>query len=135
LNLLDPRTGKAARFLHDPGDPRTIGGNNIRVLFHDRMGRLWISSDAGLSCFHPAHETFHNYGEEDGLQSDEFHRGAYFLNRAGEMFFGGYHGFNVFVPEKVWGNRIPAIPRVFYISKPLQENGILAVLKTAGLSP
>ena len=156
LNRMDSRTGKTARFLNDPDDPRSIGGNNIRALFLDRkgnlwigtdgaglnrmipgdgagaptrflryrikdglpsdaifgiledgLGRLWLSTDAGLSCFDPDRETFRNYSKEDGLQSNEFHRGAYFMNRNGEMFFGGYHGFNVFRPENVRDNRVP----------------------------
>jgi two-component sensor histidine kinase/ligand-binding sensor domain-containing protein len=108
LNRMVPGDGAGAptRFLHyriNEGLPSDV----IFGILEDGLGRLWLSTDAGLSCFDPDRETFRNYGKEDGLQSNEFHRGAAFMNRAGEMFFGGYHGFNVFRPESVRDNRVP----------------------------
>jgi two-component sensor histidine kinase/ligand-binding sensor domain-containing protein len=108
LNRMIPGDGAGAptRFLRY----RIKNGLPSDVVFgirEDGQGRLWLSTDAGLSCFDPKRETFRNYSKEDGLQSNEFHRGASFKSRAGEMFFGGYHGFNVFRPESVRDNRIP----------------------------
>jgi two-component sensor histidine kinase/ligand-binding sensor domain-containing protein len=108
LNKMLPRNGAGAptRFLRY----RIKNGLPSDVIFgilEDGRGRLWLSTDAGLSCFDPDRETFRNYGKLDGLQSNEFHRGASFMNRAGEMFFGGSHGFNVFRPENVRDNRVP----------------------------
>ncbi|MHB8054008.1 MAG: two-component regulator propeller domain-containing protein [Candidatus Aminicenantales bacterium] len=76
-------------------------------ILEDGAGRLWLSTDNGLSCFDPERDTFTNFTKEDGLQSNEFHRGASSMGRSGEMFFGGYQGFNVFRPENVKGNLIP----------------------------
>ncbi len=102
-------TGAPTRFLRyriKDGLPSDV----VFGILEDGSGRLWLSTDNGLSCFDPDLETFRNFTREDGLQSNEFHRGAYFKDRAGEMFFGGSRGFNVFRPEGVRDNRIP--PRV-----------------------
>jgi two-component sensor histidine kinase/ligand-binding sensor domain-containing protein len=108
LNKMLPGTGAVAptkflRYRIKNGLP----SDAIFGILEDALGRLWLSTDAGLSCFDPDRETFRNYSKEDGLQSNEFHRGAAFMNRAGEMFFGGYQGFNVFRPESVRNNRVP----------------------------
>ena len=108
LNRLIPGDGAGAparfvRYRVKDGLPSDV----VFGILEDGEGRLWLSTDAGLSCFDPERKTFRNYGKEDGLQSNEFHRGASFMNRAGEMFFGGYHGFNVFRPEKIRDNRVP----------------------------
>ncbi len=99
-------TGTPARFVRY-GVKNGLPSNVVFRVQEDGEGRLWLSTDAGLSCFDPERDTFRNYGREDGLQSNEFHRGASFMNRAGEMFFGGYQGFNVFRPERVRPNRVP----------------------------
>lgn len=70
----------------------------------DRSGRLWLSSNKGLSCFDPVKETFRNYTEQDGLQGNEFNTNVFALQPDGEMIFGGLGGFNYFYPEKVTDN-------------------------------
>src|SRR5262249_35351585 len=48
-------------FVPDPGDPHTLSGVYITVLFKDRDGRLWIGCDQFLHRFEPATETFARY--------------------------------------------------------------------------
>ena len=40
-------------------------------ILEDRLGRLWLSTQKGVSRFDPLTETFRNYDVSDGLQSDE----------------------------------------------------------------
>lgn len=77
-------------------------------ILEDDRGNLWLSTNKGLSRFNPKTGTFKNYDAKDGLQGDEFNRGAFYKSRSGEMFFGGNHGFNVFHPAGVRNN--PHIP-------------------------
>ncbi len=73
--------------------------NNVIVgILEDDRGNLWLSTNKGLSKFNPETGEFKNYGKRDGLQGDEFNRGAFFKSRSGEMFFGGNNGFNIFHP-------------------------------------
>jgi class 3 adenylate cyclase/predicted metal-dependent HD superfamily phosphohydrolase len=60
---------------------------------------LWLSTNKGLSRFSPKTNLFVCFTEKDGLMSDEFNSGAYFLSSSGEIFFGGIFGFNYFRPE------------------------------------
>jgi ligand-binding sensor domain-containing protein/AraC-like DNA-binding protein len=99
--------------------------NNVIVgILEDGKGNLWISTKKGLSRFNPATNEFKNFEKSDGLQSDEFNRGAYFMNRHGEMFFGGNNGFNIFHPDHIAENTIvPAVVltdfRIFNRSLPI----------------
>jgi AraC-like DNA-binding protein len=85
--------------------------NNVIVgILEDDQGNLWISTKKGISKFNPGTGQFTNYDGRDGLQSDEFNRGAFFKSKSGEMFFGGNNGFNIFNPDKIKGNSyIPPI--------------------------
>lgn len=67
----------------------------------DKAGNLWISTNRGLSCFNPEERSFRNYDFDNGLQGDEFNQNAQFKNAAGEFFFGGINGFNIFKPEEI----------------------------------
>ncbi len=69
--------------------------------------RLWMSTNQGLARFDPRTETFRAYGPEEGIQSNEFNRAAYFKSARGELFFGGLNGFNAFRPEQVRNDPFP----------------------------
>lgn len=97
LNKFDPERGTATHFTMRDGLPNDF----IYGILPDAHGNLWLSTNHGLSRFSPSTKTFRNYDAEDGLQSDEFNSGAYFLNAAGEMMFGGVHGFNIFHPDSI----------------------------------
>lgn len=74
-------------------------------ILEDEAGRLWLSTNKGLSRFDPAAEKFRNYDIHDGLQGDEYNSGAYFKSaQSGEMFFGGINGLNLFHPGHIKDN-------------------------------
>lgn len=84
--------------------------NVVYGILEDGKGNLWLSTNKGLSRFNPQTETFKNYDSRDGLQSNEFSAGAYFKNEAGEMYFGGINGLNIFHPDSIKGNT--AVPPI-----------------------
>ncbi len=88
--------------------------NVVYGILEDEQGRLWMSTNRGLSRFDPRSETFRNYDVADGLQSTEFNSGAFFKSRRGEMFFGGIHGVNAFFPGQIEDN--PYVPPVVLTS-------------------
>jgi len=83
----------------------------IYGILEDAGGNLWLTTNNGLSRFSPENGDFKNYTEQDGLQSNEFNGGAYFISpRSGEMFFGGINGFTAFYPNRIKDNSyIPPI--------------------------
>jgi diguanylate cyclase (GGDEF)-like protein len=62
LNRYDPRSGRIARYAHDPDNPRSISSNSVISLEEDRRGRLWIGTWAGgLNRFDPKTGEFQRY--------------------------------------------------------------------------
>ena len=96
LNLYHRETGDFSHF-----DP-TMGLPNdyiYRILVDD-LGRLWISTNDGLSSYNPESETFTNYDRDDGLQGSEFNPVSW-IDEEGQFYFGGIDGLNIFDPLKI----------------------------------
>ncbi len=87
-----------------------LSNNSIYGILEDQQKNLWLSTTKGLSRFSPETESFRNYDEQDGLQSNEFFWGAFLKTKNGTMFFGGVNGFNMFNPTAIYHNaNIPPI--------------------------
>jgi signal transduction histidine kinase/ligand-binding sensor domain-containing protein len=103
LNVLDPMTGNFTHYFSADGLPH----NTVQSILPDDEGNLWLSTLRGLSKMDtktPGAGTktkFRNYDILDGVQSNEFNRGAAMRTRKGEMFFGGVNGYNTFFPAEV----------------------------------
>ena len=106
LNRFDIEAETFTRFSERDGLPNDV----VYAILPDSGGRLWLSTNKGLSRFDPTTRQFRNYDANDGLQSNEFNSGAAFRSRSGEMFFGGLYGFNYFRPETIRDNsHIPEV--------------------------
>ncbi|HWB93774.1 MAG TPA: two-component regulator propeller domain-containing protein [Puia sp.] len=82
----------------------------IYKILGDDAGRLWVSTNKGISCFDPERSTFKNYSAENGLQPSSFIEGAGLRVSSGELFFGGIEGLNYFLPAALHDNKnVPAI--------------------------
>ena len=81
-----------------------LPNNQVFQILEDSKGKLWLSTANGLTRFDPETEIFTNYDKRDGLQNNQFHYGAAYKLKSGELVFGGINGFNVFDPAKVQGN-------------------------------
>jgi signal transduction histidine kinase/ligand-binding sensor domain-containing protein/DNA-binding response OmpR family regulator len=106
LNRFDIAAETFTRFSERDGLPNDV----VYAILPDSTGRLWLSTNKGLSRFDPTTRQFRNYDAADGLQSNEFNSGAAFRSRSGELFFGGLYGFNYFRPETIRDN--PHVPEV-----------------------
>lgn len=106
LNRLDIEAGTFSRYTTAEGLPNNV----VYGVLPDGAGHLWLSTNRGLSRFHPGTGTVRNFDAADGLQSNEFNSGAAFRSASGELFFGGIYGFSHFRPEDVRDN--PHLPEV-----------------------
>ncbi len=83
------------------GSKEGLPDNVIYGILEDRRGSLWLSTNKGLCRFTPSGGQVKTYEPRDGLQGFEFYPGSSFKNPEGEMFFGGFNGFNSFFPEQI----------------------------------
>ncbi len=97
LNLYDREKDNFTVFTENDG----LAGNTINGILEDGNGNLWISTDNGISLFNPTLKSIINFSAEDGLQGNEFFRNSCFKSLDGELFFGGYNGFNSFHPDSI----------------------------------
>ena len=107
--IRDGKNSHNARFVRY-SEEDGLANDFVYGILEDDQGHLWLSTNRGFSKFNPKTETFKNYDERDGLQSNEFNGGAYYKNRSGKMFFGGINGFNAFYPDNVLDN--PYVPSI-----------------------
>ena len=68
-----------------------LGGNN----------QLWIGTRHGLACFDTERGTCHNFFKTDGLQGNEFFKGASCRLADGRLAFGGIGGLTLFRPQDI----------------------------------
>lgn len=96
-----PEAIRFSNFSHAAG----LANDAVYGVLSDQDLQLWLSTNRGLTRFNPATGEFKDFGRSHGLQAEEFNFGAYFRNGAGELFFGGPNGFNVFHPSELESNK------------------------------
>ncbi|WP_207533978.1 hybrid sensor histidine kinase/response regulator transcription factor [Desertivirga arenae] len=82
----------------------------IYKILEDNSGKIWVSTNKGVSSFDPKSRKFKNYSYYNGLQRSPFVLGAGLKLKDGTMFFGGIDGFNYVNPADLHSNKI--VPRV-----------------------
>ena len=104
LDHLDRKTGRFTRVTARDG----LASDLVYGILGDERGRLWVSSNRGLTVYDPRDGSARAWDARDGLQSDEFNGGSSFRSARGEMFFGGIRGFSAFFPEEIVARTDPA---------------------------
>ncbi len=85
--------------------------NTIHAIQDDDKGNLWISTEKGITRFNKKSNEFKNYSKNDGLQGNAFFEQSSLKTRSGNIYFGGYNGFNSFHPDSMMKNNYP--PKVY----------------------
>jgi len=85
-----------------------LANNQVHAIVEDDNGTLWISTNLGLSQLDPKKGTIRNFFVGDGLQGNQFFMQSSLKTRSGEIYFGGYGGFNVFNPKQLKHNEFKA---------------------------
>jgi ligand-binding sensor domain-containing protein/signal transduction histidine kinase len=120
LNLYRPESDSFKNYVEKDGLPNGF----IYGILEDDLGRLWLSTNFGVSRFDPDTETFRNYDAGDGLQSNEFNPSAYARGLDGEFYFGGVNGLTVFRPLEVTDSQY--LPQVVLTSLNQEDQYIAA---------
>ena len=58
LQVFDRGTGKFYNYQYDPAREGTVADNNIRCVFIDRDGKIWLGTTKGISVNDPAQQQF-----------------------------------------------------------------------------
>lgn len=88
-----------------------LPNNRIHAITQDGKGSIWISSNNGITRINPEIQSIRNYSKDDGLQGDQFFQQSFVKTRGGELYFGGYSGFNSFHPDSLKENLL--VPPVY----------------------
>ena len=88
-----------------------LPNNRIHAITQDNFGNIWISTNYGISRINTENNSIRSYSKEDGLQGDQFYQQSFLKTRKGELYFGGYNGFNSFFPDSLKENEF--IPPVY----------------------
>ncbi len=108
MELDDPFDPTGARFtIFRNGDGAS--SNAIKSLLEDAQGRLWMSTNAGISRLDPKSGKFSSYGAADGAIDRGYYAFVLARTAQGHFAFGGASGFTVFDPAKVV--ELPAPPK------------------------
>lgn len=93
-------TQQLLRYSTDNGLPN----NYIYGVLEDGRGRLWITTNRGLSCFDPAEQTFYNYSQQDGLSHEQFNSYGACKTEDGIFYLGSLNGITYFNPYEFVDN-------------------------------
>ena len=58
LSIISLKNRTACNFRHDPNNPNSIPGNEVRSICIDRNMNIWIGTDKGLALFNPQNKRF-----------------------------------------------------------------------------
>ncbi len=66
--------------------------NGVKGIVEDRNGRLWITTQNGLSVYDPQQEAFNNYSQYDGLINPHFYWNSAVKDSSGIIYLGSEGG-------------------------------------------
>nr|WP_241093658.1 ligand-binding sensor domain-containing diguanylate cyclase [Xanthomonas sp.] len=89
-------------------DREGLGSNVVYTILPDPLGRLWLSTNNGLSVLDPATRIVQNLGRRDGLHNQEFNSGRGYRDAQGLLYFGGTQGVDVIDPTRLPLRSAPA---------------------------
>ena len=69
-----------------------LANNSVKGVVDDDQGRLWVTTNNGLSLYDPSQHTFVNYGERDGLLCQRFYWNAAVKGVDGAIYLGSTKG-------------------------------------------
>lgn len=107
LLSFDRKSGRVQSFTMANGLPN----NFINAITEDNDKNLWITTNHGLAKFSLKNKSFTKFYSYDGLQSDEFRRGAFYKTNDGKLYFGGINGVTAFYPKDIRHSR--KVPDVY----------------------
>ncbi|MFV0377542.1 MAG: ATP-binding protein [Mangrovibacterium sp.] len=105
-----------------------LSDNNVRALFEDTKGRLWIGTQDGLNCFDPNSQSFQRfyYSPTDQLSLNDNIVNTIFEDRSGNLWIGTNSGLNKLVTTTSSNGKpifqFKGYPDIEYLSNEIVSN-------------
>ncbi|MBN1107122.1 MAG: histidine kinase [Bacteroidales bacterium] len=80
---------------------RGLSNNTTYSLLMDSSGKIWVSTNNGISRIDPDNDHIRTFDQSDGLGISEFNSGAAFVSSSGQFFLGGMGGYVRFHPDSI----------------------------------
>ena len=101
-----------------------LGSNVVYAVLPDALGRIWASTNNGISVIDPDSDTVQTLGPRDGLVNREYNSSSAFRDADGLLYFGGTRGIDVLDPAGLPRHSPPARPVLTTLRiAPLDANG------------
>ncbi|XPF95873.1 EAL domain-containing protein [Colwellia sp. RE-S-Sl-9] len=88
--LFDTETQESQVF----NESNKLTNNTINGMFVDDKHNAWFSTNKGISSINPFKKTAINYGEQFGIEANEFINGSILYSSEKVAYFGGLNGFH-----------------------------------------
>lgn len=96
-------------YLSDPAHPQPelyaaaqgLANLNVRAITSDLRGRIWVSTNAGISQWDAQRRCFYNYNHRQGVPLGDFMDGSVCADAKGRLFFGSQNGVCYFNPSEI----------------------------------
>lgn len=108
VNKIDLMTNNITVYTTENG----LANNVVYNMIPDDNGRIWMSTNKGVSVLDIENENFINYDEIDGLGNQSFLNRSGLKSSAGEIFFGGRQGLDIIRYEDIETNSV--LPKVYF---------------------
>jgi two-component system sensor histidine kinase ChiS len=94
LNRFDKITGLFAHYPYNPKDKNSLSHGNVKSVYEDRTGTLWIGTENGLNIFDRATEKFIHYRHDplDPYSLSDNDINVIYEDRSGVIWFGTVNG-------------------------------------------
>ena len=69
-----------------------LANNAVKGIVEDEQGRLWITTNNGMSVYNPRTRTFNNYSQRDGLPCQRFYWNSAVKGADGTVYLGSLDG-------------------------------------------
>jgi ligand-binding sensor domain-containing protein len=92
-----------------------LADNYIYAVLTDKFGRIWVSSNQGISMLDYKKNVCRNYNTEDNLQDMEFNTASCYKDKNANLWFGGINGLNKITPELFSPNEYSPSPKITQI--------------------
>ncbi|NNC82452.1 MAG: hypothetical protein HKN79_02665 [Flavobacteriales bacterium] len=108
VNKIDLLTDQVQFYTTENG----LANNVVYDIRSDHQGRLWMTTNNGISVLDIENENFINYNEIDGLGNQTFLPSSGLSSRRGEIFFGGRQGLDIIRYQDIETNSV--LPKVYF---------------------